>query len=80
MLLFFTVEYLFGGLVAKSCPPLVTPWIVACQASLLMGFSILEYSSGLPFPLPGDLLDPGIEPRSPALQVGSLLTELGVKP
>ena len=37
-----------------------------------MGFSRREYWSGLPFPSPGDLLDPGIEPRSPALQVGSL--------
>ena len=44
-----------------------TPWIVAHQAPLSMEFSRLEYWSGLPFPSPGDLLDPGIEPRSPTL-------------
>ena len=45
-----------------------TPWTVAHQAPPSMGFSRQEYWSGLPFPSPGDLLDPGIEPRSPALQ------------
>ena len=44
-----------------------TPWTVAHQASLSTGFSRQEYWSGLPFPLSGDLPDPGIEPRSPAL-------------
>ena len=44
----------------------VTPWIVAHQASLFMGFSRQECWSGLPFPPPGDLPDPGIEPESPA--------------
>jgi len=44
-----------------------TPWTVAYQAPLSMGFSRQEYWSGLPFPSPGDLPDPGIEPRSPAL-------------
>ena len=44
-----------------------TPWTVAYQAPQSMGFSRQEYWSGLPFPSPGDLLDPGIEPRSPAL-------------
>ena len=56
-----------GGLVAKSCPTLATPWTVARQAPLSMGFSRQEYWSGLPFPSPGDLPDPGIEPGSPAL-------------
>ena len=65
-----------GGLVAKLCPTLVTPWTVACQAPLSTGFSRQEFWSGLPFPFPGNLLDPGIEPCSPALQVDSLLTEL----
>ena len=65
-----------GGLVAKSCPTLVTPWIASRQAPLSMGFSRQEYWSGLPFPSPGDLPDPGIEPGSPALQADSLLTEL----
>ena len=44
-----------------------TPWIVACQAPLSMGFSRQEYWSGLPFPSPRDLPNPGIKPRSPAL-------------
>ena len=65
-----------GGLVTKSCPTLVTPWTVACQAPLSVGFSIQEYWSGLPFPSPGDLPDPGIKPRSPALQAHSSPTEL----
>ena len=48
----------------------------ACQAPLSMGFSRQEYWSGLPFPSPGDLLNPGMEPRSPELQADSLPTEL----
>ena len=40
----------------------LTPWTVACQALLSMGFSRQEYQHGLPFPSPGDLPDPGIEP------------------
>ena len=58
--------------VAKSCPTLASPWTVAFQAPLSMGFSRQQYWSGLPFPSPGDLPDPGIEPRSPALQADSL--------
>ena len=65
-----------GGLVSKSCPTLATPWTVASQAPLSMGFPRQEYWSGLPFPSPGDLPNPGIEPRSPALQADSLPTEL----
>ena len=57
-----------GGLVTTSCLTLETSWTVACQASLSMGFSRQEYRSGLPFPSPGDLPDPGIKPGSPALQ------------
>ena len=68
-----------GDLVAKSYPTLATPWTVALKAPLLMGFSRQEYWSGLPFPSPEDLPDPGIEPRSPALQADSLLTELPEK-
>ena len=56
------------------------PWTVAHQAPLSMGFSRQEYWSGLPCPPPGDLPDPGIEPRSPALQVDSLLFESPGKP
>ena len=58
----------FGGLVTKSCPTLVAPWTVAHQVPLSMGFSRQEYWSGLSIPSPEDLPDPGIEPRSPALQ------------
>ena len=46
----------------------VTPWTAACQAPTSMGFYRQGYWSGLLFPSPGDLSDPGIEPRSPALQ------------
>ena len=49
-----------------------TPWTVAGQAPLSMNFSRQEYWSGLRFPAPGDLPDPGIEPRPPALQADSL--------
>ena len=54
---------IYGGLVAKSCPTLATPWAVAHQAPLSMGSSRQEYWSGLPFPSPGDLPDPRIRPR-----------------
>ena len=66
-----------GGLVTKLGPTLVTPWTVACQAPLSMEFSRQEYWSGLPFPWENmDIPDPGIEPRSPALQVDSLPAKL----
>ena len=52
--------------------PFVTPWTVAYQAPLSMGFSRQEYWSEVPFPSPGDLPNPGIEPRSPALQADAL--------
>ena len=52
-----------------------TLWTIAYQAPLLMEFSRQEYWSGLPFPSPGDLPDPGIEPRSPALQAEALQSE-----
>ena len=68
-----------GGLVAKLCLILATAWTVACQA-LSMGFSRLEYWNGLPFPFPGDLPAPGIEPSSPELQANSLTTELQGEP
>ena len=54
----------------------VTPWTVAGQAPLSVGFSRQEYWSGLPFPSSGDLSDPGIEAGSPALQIDSLPSEL----
>ena len=58
----------------------MTPWTVALQAPLSMGFSRQEYWSGLPFPSLGDLPDPGIKPGSPALQAVSLLSEAPGKP
>ena len=62
-------------LVAQSCLTLCDPRTVAHQASLSMEFSRQEYWSGLPFPSPGDLPDPGTEPKSPALQADSLPSE-----
>ena len=62
-------------LVTQSCPTFVTPWTVALWAPLSMGFSRQEYWSGLPFPSPGDLPNPGTEPASPALAGGFLTTE-----
>ena len=57
-----------------------TPWTAAHQAPQSMEFSRQEYWSGLPFPFPGDLPNPGIEPRSPALQADTLLSEPPGKP
>ena len=53
----------------------VIPWTAACQAPLFIEFSRSEYWSGLPFPFPGDLPNPGTEPRSPALEGDSLPDE-----
>ena len=57
-----------------------TPWTVAYQAPPSMGFSRQECWSGLPFPSPGDLPDPGIEPGSHALQADALPSEPPGKP
>ena len=57
-----------------------TPWNIAYQAPLFMGFSRQQYWSGLPFPSPGGLPDPGVEPMSPALQEDTLLSEPVRKP
>ena len=65
---------------AQSCHSVATPWTVACQAPLSMGFSKQEYWSGVPFPSPGHLPNPGMEPRSPPLQADSLPSELPGKP
>ena len=69
-----------GGLVAKSCLTLVTPWTVAHQAPLSIGFSRQEYWSVLSFPSPEDLPDSGNKPASPALEADSSPTELLRKP
>ena len=64
-----------------SCVQLfVTLWTVAHQPPLVMGFSRQEHWSGLPFPSPRDLPNQGIEPRSPALQADSFLSEPPAKP
>ena len=57
-----------------------TQWTVAHQVPPSMGFSRQEYWNGLPFSSPGDLSDPGIEPRSPALQADALSSEPPGKP
>ena len=59
---------------------LATPWTAAHQAPLSMGFPRQEYWSGLPFPSPGDLSHPGIEPMSPALAGEFFTTEPSGKP
>ena len=65
-----------GGLVAKSCLTLAARWIEEPGRLQSMGFSRPEYWRGLPFPSLGDLPNSGIEPRSPALEAGSLPIEL----
>ena len=58
----------------------LTPWTIAHQAPPSMGFYRQEYWSGLPFPSPGDLPNPGIEPRPPVLQAEALTSEPPGKP
>ena len=67
-------------LVAQSCLALCDPMDCSHQAPLSMGFSRQDYWSGLPFPSPGDLLNPGIKPGSPALEADALTTEPPGKP
>ena len=69
-----------GGLVTKLCPTLATPWTVAHQVPLSLGFPRQEYWSGLPLPSPRDLPDPGIEPMSPALADGFFTNRAPGKP
>ena len=65
---------------SQSCSNFCNPKTVVHQAPLSMGFSRQEYWSGLPFPSPGGLPNPGIEPRSPAFQADFLLSEPPGKP
>ena len=74
-----TTKPLFRLSAAQSCF-FATPWTVASQAPPFMEFAMQEYWSGLPFPSPGDLLYPGIKPRSPTLQAGALTSEPPGKP
>ena len=71
------IQMVWCGLVTKSCWTPVTPGTVACQAPLSVEFPRQEYWSGLPFPSPGGLPDPGIKPESPVSQADSLPTEPG---
>ena len=85
-----TIELCRGGktlaqqdcccLVTKSCPTLAIPRAIALQAPLSVGFPRQEYWSGLLFPSPGDLPDPGTEPQSPELANGFFPTEPPGKP
>ena len=72
---FFTTSHLKVKVKSFSRAQLfATSWTIAYQAPQSMGFSRQEYWSGLPFPSPGDLPNPGIEPGSPALQTDALLS------
>ena len=80
VLIFFFCTLCVCALVTQSCVTFVTPWTVAHQDPLSMGFFKQEYWTRLPSLSPGDLPDPEIEPVSPALQVDSLpLCHLGSK-
>ena len=78
-LYFFLIGELSYSILFFSCKVVsdsfITPWTVAHQAPLSMGFPRQEFSSGLPFPAPGDLPNPGIEPKCPALAGGFFTTQ-----
>ena len=80
---FFTTSHLKVKVKVKSLSPaqlFATSWTIVYQAPQSMGFSRQEYWSGLPFPSPGDLPNPGIKPGSPALQTDDLPSEPLGKP
>ena len=70
----------FGKQVTQSCPTLCDPMDCSLSGSSSMGFSRRKCWSGLPFPSPGDLPDPEIEPESPALQADALPSKPPGKP
>ena len=72
---YFSVLLLLVVLVAQFCPTLCDPLDCSLSAPLSMGFSRQEHWSGLPFPSPGDLPDPGIKPSAPTLAGGFFTTE-----
>ena len=74
--IYIYLKYLNNSVVSDSA----TPWIVAYQALTSMGFSRQECWSGLPFPSPGDLPNPGIELASPSLRADALPSEPPGKP
>ena len=69
-----------GGYLFSGVRLFATPWTVALQATLSMGFPRQEHWSGLPFASPGDLPDPGIKPTSPSLAGRFFTTEPQRKP
>ena len=78
---FLNYEYIVVVvLVAQLSPTFCNAMAGSCQAPLSMGFSRWEYWSGLPFPPPGDLPNPGTEPGSPALLADFLLSEIQGRP
>ena len=76
----FIVKLHYGLCVLSHVRLFATPWSVAHPAPLSIGFSRKEYWSGLPFPTPGDLPNPGMEPRSPTLRADSSPAEPPGKP
>ena len=83
LVLLFIFIILYTSVKVKSLSRVrlfATSWTVACQAPPSMGFSRQEYWSGLPFPSPGHLPNPGIKPRSPALQADALTSDPPGKP
>ena len=72
---FILIAYLSKCVSCSVVSDSLPPWTVACENPLSMEFSRQEYWSGLPFLSPGDLSDPGIKPRSTALQANSLPSE-----
>ena len=77
--MFYTCALCCAQLLSRVCL-FVTPWTVACQASLSMGILQARILEWVACPPPGDLPNPGIKLRSPALQVDSLLSEPSGKP
>ena len=75
-----TIHMCMCVLATQSCSTRCNPMDCTCQAPLSMEFSRQEYWSGLPFPSPGDLPNPGIKPRSPALQADTLRSKPKRKP
>ena len=64
----------------ERASPFTNPWTIVLRAPLSMEFFRQEYWSGLPFPSPGDLPDPGIKPGSPGLEADALTSEPPGKP
>ena len=76
----FSTQFLMCAWSLSHIRLFVTPWTVARQAPLCIGFSRQEYWRGLPFASPGNLPDPGIKPESPSLAGGVLTAESPGKP